>query len=113
MRFLLDTNTCIDVIRHHATVVNRLTPVAPEECKEVMGFSGERLGTDVRTPAAAKRIGDDQWANGSAGIARSMRRSGKSGRDLSAAKSGSVDSGAISTDPVRLARRSHSSDRPA
>jgi tRNA(fMet)-specific endonuclease VapC len=29
MRYLLDTNTCVDVMRNHPNVVNRLSAVAP------------------------------------------------------------------------------------
>jgi tRNA(fMet)-specific endonuclease VapC len=32
MRYLLDTNTCIAVMRHHATVLQRLSAVAPADC---------------------------------------------------------------------------------
>ena len=32
MRYLLDTNTCIAVMRHHAAVLQRLSAVAPADC---------------------------------------------------------------------------------
>jgi tRNA(fMet)-specific endonuclease VapC len=32
MRYLLDTDTCIAVMRHHALVLQRLTAVAPADC---------------------------------------------------------------------------------
>jgi tRNA(fMet)-specific endonuclease VapC len=32
MRYLLDTNTCIAAMRHHATVLQRLAAVAPTNC---------------------------------------------------------------------------------
>ena len=32
MRYLLDTNTCIAAMRHHATVLQRLAAVAPADC---------------------------------------------------------------------------------
>jgi tRNA(fMet)-specific endonuclease VapC len=32
MRNLLDTNTCIALMRHHATVVKRLTATTPADC---------------------------------------------------------------------------------
>jgi tRNA(fMet)-specific endonuclease VapC len=32
MRFLLDTNTCIAVMRHHALVTQRMAAVAPGDC---------------------------------------------------------------------------------
>ena len=32
MRYLLDTNTCIAAMRHHAAVLQRLAAVAPADC---------------------------------------------------------------------------------
>jgi hypothetical protein len=32
MRYLLDTNTCIAAMRHHAPVLQRLAAVAPADC---------------------------------------------------------------------------------
>jgi hypothetical protein len=32
MRYLLDTNTCIAAMRHHALVLQRLAAVAPADC---------------------------------------------------------------------------------
>lgn len=32
MRYLLDTNTCIAAMRHHASVLRRLAGVAPADC---------------------------------------------------------------------------------
>ena len=32
MRYLLDTNTCIAVMRHHAAVLQRLSAVVPADC---------------------------------------------------------------------------------
>jgi predicted nucleic acid-binding protein len=32
MRYLLDTNTCIAALRHHALVLRRLAAVAPADC---------------------------------------------------------------------------------
>ena len=32
MRYLLDTNTCIAAMRHHAPVLERLAAVAPADC---------------------------------------------------------------------------------
>jgi len=32
MPYLLDTNTCIDVMRNHPDVVSRMSVVAPEDC---------------------------------------------------------------------------------
>ncbi len=32
MQYLLDTNTCIDVMRNHPNVVNRMSAVAPGDC---------------------------------------------------------------------------------
>lgn len=32
MQFLLDTNTCIQVMRHHPQVVRRMSTVAPSDC---------------------------------------------------------------------------------
>ena len=32
MQFLLDTNTCIDVMRNHPNVVARMSAVAPGDC---------------------------------------------------------------------------------
>jgi hypothetical protein len=32
MRYLLDTNTCIAAMRHHAAVLQRLASVAPADC---------------------------------------------------------------------------------
>lgn len=32
MQYLLDTNTCIDVMRNHPTAVNRLSAIPPGDC---------------------------------------------------------------------------------
>jgi predicted nucleic acid-binding protein len=32
MRYLLDTNTCIAAMRHHALVLQRLAAVSPADC---------------------------------------------------------------------------------
>jgi tRNA(fMet)-specific endonuclease VapC len=51
MRYLLDTNTCIAVMRHHAAVLQRLSAVVPADCA-ISSITTYELYTGIEKCAA-------------------------------------------------------------
>lgn len=54
MRYLLDTNTCIDVMRNHPNVVNRMSMVAPGD-NAISTITSYELHTGVAKCASPDR----------------------------------------------------------
>ena len=54
MRYLLDTNTCIDVMRNHPHVVKRLSAQHPDDCA-ISSITGFELHTGVAKCASPQK----------------------------------------------------------